>query len=82
MAEKEYESVAIVCKSKAEADVFEKIINTKYSLHSKINIKVLPLYLAKGLEYDCVAVWDISRDCMYTACTRAMHELLIINKGE
>lgn len=82
MAEKGYESVAIVCKSKAEADVFEKIINTKYSLHSKINIKVLPLYLAKGLEYDCVAVWDISRDCMYTACTRAMHELLIINKGE
>ena len=39
------------------------------------------LYLAKGLEYDCAALWDIPDELMYTACTRAMHELLIIKKG-
>ena len=52
----------------------------EYALTSKINFKVLPLYLAKGLEFDCAIVWDMPEDMMYTACTRAMHELIVINK--
>lgn len=78
--EKGFENVAVICKSNAEAVKFEKAIQLEYSLSNKINFKVLPLYLAKGLEYDCAIVWDIPEDMMYTACTRAMHELLVIEK--
>ena len=78
--EKGFENVAVICKSNAEAVKFEKAIQLEYSLSNKINFKVLPLYLAKGLEYDCAIVWDIPENMMYTACTRAMHELVVIEK--
>ena len=78
--EKGYENVAVICKSNKEAVNFEKAIQLEYSLSNKINFKVLPLYLAKGLEYDCAIVWDVPDDMMYTACTRAMHQLVVIKK--
>ena len=78
--QKGYENIAIVCKSNSEAKKIETAMNMEYALTSKINFKVLPLYLAKGLEFDCAIVWDMPEDMMYTACTRAMHELIVINK--
>ena len=45
---------------------------------------ILPVYLAKGLEFDAVVGWDISattyrneadRDILYTLCSRALHHL-------
>lgn len=50
-------------------------------------ILILPLYLAKGLEFDAVIGYDVSattyhqasdRDLLYTLITRAMHDLTII----
>lgn len=47
---------------------------------------VLPVYLAKGLEFDAVLVFDASKEMyvseyeryhLYTACTRAMNQLFI-----
>lgn len=52
---------------------------------------VLPVYMAKGLEFDAVVVCDASagnhghmalRRALYTACTRAMHELAVVYAGE
>lgn len=52
---------------------------------------VLPVYLAKGVEFDAVVVYDASaarypgesdRKLLYTACTRAMHELHVFSLGE
>ncbi len=82
MHNKGYENIAIICRSKKEANIFSGQLKLEYSLISKINLKILPLYLAKGLEYDAVVVWDIANPSMYTACTRAMHDLLVIKKGE
>ncbi|MQS89732.1 RNA polymerase recycling motor HelD [Companilactobacillus mishanensis] len=51
---------------------------------------VLPSYLAKGLEFDAVIVWDASKDkfdedeqqLIYTITSRAMHKLTITAIGE
>ena len=48
-------------------------------------ILVIPSYLAKGIEFDAVVLYDCSqykkeseRKLFYTVCTRAMHELHMI----
>lgn len=50
-------------------------------------IIVVPSYLAKGLEFDSVIMWDASDACypdesdrqlVYTICTRAMHRLTVV----
>lgn len=52
---------------------------------------VIPVYLAKGIEFDAVLVYDASeeqyrtehdRRPLYTACTRAMHGLTVSSIGE
>ncbi|WP_332238184.1 RNA polymerase recycling motor HelD [Sporolactobacillus sp. KGMB 08714] len=52
---------------------------------------IIPAYLAKGIEFDAVIVNDASaanfhrpneRTIFYTACTRAMHELVLLSSGE
>jgi len=54
-------------------------------------VSVLPSYLAKGIEFDAVLVWDASaarygreqdRKLLYTVCTRALHVLRIFYTGE
>jgi DNA helicase-2/ATP-dependent DNA helicase PcrA len=47
-------------------------------------ISVIPAYLAKGIEFDAVLIWDASpygesdRKLLYTAFTRAMHNLAVM----
>lgn len=52
---------------------------------------VIPAYLAKGVEFDAVLIHDASsqtyhreseRKLFYTACTRAMHQLMLYSTGE
>jgi DNA helicase-2/ATP-dependent DNA helicase PcrA len=52
---------------------------------------VLPVYLAKGLEFDAVVVWNSGathyfreneRKLLYTASTRALHQLSVCYTGE
>lgn len=52
---------------------------------------VIPAYLVKGVEFDAVLIYDASsrtyhreseRKLFYTACTRAMHRLLLYTTGE
>lgn len=54
-------------------------------------VSVMPSYLAKGIEFDAVLVWDASSDrygreqdrkLLYTVCTRALHELRVFVLGE
>ncbi|TVX96490.1 AAA family ATPase [Cohnella terricola] len=54
-------------------------------------VSVLPAYLAKGIEFDAVLVWDASserygkekdRKLLYTVCTRALHILHVYYTGE
>ncbi|MNT87371.1 Helicase IV [compost metagenome] len=52
---------------------------------------MIPAYLAKGIEFDAVLIYDASseaysreseRKLFYTACTRAMHRLLLYTDKE
>jgi len=52
---------------------------------------VVPSFLAKGLEFDAVIVWQASasrfgaddeRQLLYTICSRAMHRLSLVAVGE
>jgi DNA helicase-2/ATP-dependent DNA helicase PcrA len=52
---------------------------------------IIPTYLAKGIEFDAAIIYDASsanysreseRTIFYTACTRAMHELILLSNGE
>ena len=70
----------------AETGVRATLIRTENQRLVK-GIIVVPSYLAKGLEFDSVIMWDASSDCygderdrqlVYTICTRAMHRLTII----
>lgn len=54
-------------------------------------IMVLPVALTKGLEFDAVLLYDASEDnypledshvkLLYVACTRALHELCVLHRG-
>ncbi|UQZ83778.1 Helicase IV [Paenibacillus konkukensis] len=94
-----YESVAIICKTAGEsAAAYEALrerlplqLVTKNTPEFVKGMLVLPAYLAKGVEFDAVIIYDGSqeqyhreseRKLFYTACTRAMHLLHIYALGE
>lgn len=52
---------------------------------------IVPSFLAKGLEFDAIIVWEANstnfgddgeRELLYTICSRAMHRLSIMSTGE
>jgi DNA helicase-2/ATP-dependent DNA helicase PcrA len=58
----------------------------------KGGISVLPVYLAKGLEFDAVILMDVDAEhytqsiidakLLYVGCTRCLHELWLLYSGE
>lgn len=95
----QYNTIAIICKSAAESTTaYEALSNVKdiklvksSSLEYEQGVVVIPAYLAKGIEFDAVIIYDASvqvygdeslRRLFYTACTRAMHHLQLYSVGE
>ncbi|THF84261.1 RNA polymerase recycling motor HelD [Cohnella fermenti] len=96
-----FESIAVIAKTAAEsaragellaAQGCEKLrLVTKSTPSFEKGTSVIPAYLAKGVEFDAVLVYDASsrtysreseRKLFYTACTRAMHRLRLYSVGE
>jgi DNA helicase-2/ATP-dependent DNA helicase PcrA len=96
-------SIAIITKSQAEANkAYDRLssfpaIGEKLRLVNKSTpqfehgLLVIPAYLAKGVEFDAVLIYDASARCysreserklFYTACTRPMHRLRLYNPGD
>ncbi|MDT3427246.1 DNA helicase-2/ATP-dependent DNA helicase PcrA [Paenibacillus forsythiae] len=94
-------AIAVITKTAAESrEAYEELMAqgcgelrlvTKATLTFEKGIVVIPAYLAKGIEFDAVLIYDASaevygreseRKLFYTACTRAMHRLLIYTTGE
>jgi DNA helicase-2/ATP-dependent DNA helicase PcrA len=97
--DKNYKSIGIITRTAKEA-------NEVYNfLKDKINVRVImrdddeyvsdtliiPAYLAKGLEFDVVLIYnagDENYNCeeerllLYTACTRALHVLCVYYSGK
>lgn len=92
-------SIAIICKSAEECkEAFEGLgmiegLKQMKSTSSEYEqgVVVIPMYLAKGIEFDGVIIYNASnqvygeeslRRAFYTACTRAMHHLQLYSVGE
>jgi DNA helicase-2/ATP-dependent DNA helicase PcrA len=99
MQDEGHRSIAVICKTVRESrEAYNalnntlplKLIGTETSSFEQGTV-VIPSYLAKGVEFDGVVIYDASRDSygqeserklFYTACTRAMHELHVCYTGE
>ena len=90
-----YKTIAIITKDKNDSDTIYKrlsdTINVQLITKDKIsynnNITILPCYLSKGLEFDCVIVVNeqkydknsvLDMKLLYVSKTRALHKLIII----
>ena len=99
LSEQGYEHTAIICKTAEECEqVYEALKDelpmkriAKTTPSFVTGTLVIPSYLAKGVEFDAVVLYDASqqtyrreseRKLFYTACTRAMHQLHIYSLGE
>ena len=95
----DFQTVAILTKT---ADQAELVVETLRYYPEKVqllhamdrtrtaNILVMPIYLAKGLEFDAVIGYDVSQNnypddkaigLLYTLASRAMHALHLITIG-
>lgn len=96
---KEEGTVAIITKNLKEAESLHQ--HTYHELHPNLlsdtdsslpkGVVIMPIYLAKGLEFDSVISWNVSEEnypsekyvgILYTIATRAMHSLTMISIGK
>lgn len=90
-----YKSTAIITKDEKEAEKIYKLLKKDIKIsyieastkQFHKDIVIIPAYLAKGLEFDSVIIYNDrnnsyrknERNLLYVACTRAQHELYIYN---
>lgn len=87
-----HKTIAVICKTAIESKKAYELLKNDFPLHLiekgtlfyEQGILVIPSYLAKGIEFDAVIVFDSSeykreseRKLLYTVCTRAMHDLYL-----
>lgn len=101
LQEEGFGSIAVITKTAAEScEAYEALtargnqnlrLVTKETPIFENGTMVIPAYLAKGVEFDAVLIYDASsqvyrreseRKLFYTACTRAMHRLLLYSAEE
>jgi DNA helicase II / ATP-dependent DNA helicase PcrA len=92
---KGYDTIAVICKNDKESRELNNLISNAVdiklvSLEAKeveAEVIIIPAYLAKGLEFDAVIVYNVSkgnyikeidRRLLYIACTRALHSLTLL----
>jgi DNA helicase-2/ATP-dependent DNA helicase PcrA len=99
LKQQNYKTIAVIAKTAEESrQAFQALpeamsarLLTKETSSFEKGMLVLPAYLAKGIEFDAVIIYNASSECyqdeyernlFYTACTRAMHELHLFSLGE
>ncbi len=85
-AESGFQSLAVLCKCRAPADLPDAEALRRLVGREK-QVSVIPIHAAKGMEYDQVIVWDCTREAyhtsrdrslLYIAATRALHSLTFL----
>jgi len=94
-----FETIAVICKTQQQAEIvysslkksLDLILVEPHDKYFKKGTLVVSTFMAKGLEFDAVIVYDANTDnykneldkrLLYIACTRALHELVICYTGE
>jgi len=97
--EQGHQSIAVITRTVKEAEQVYSFLKDKVHVHAILkdddeymgDTLVIPSYLAKGLEFDVVLIYNAGgenyngeeeRLLLYTACTRALHVLCIYYAGE
>jgi DNA helicase-2/ATP-dependent DNA helicase PcrA len=102
--EKGCQTIALLCKTGGEAARWQRRLQaaapavrliaggeSAAAERSLEGTTVMPIYLAKGLEFDAVVVLSADRRTfhtpddkrlLYIACTRALHHLTLLYTGE
>lgn len=94
-------TIAVIGRTDDECrDMYEKLTNKGLSVNVieadqskyKGGISVVPVYLAKGLEFDAVLLIDVDEEhykntkhdakLLYVGCTRSLHDLWIFHSRE
>ncbi|MDA2005304.1 AAA family ATPase [Bacillus thuringiensis] len=94
-------TIAVIGRTDDECrDMYKKLTNAGLTVNvieadqSKYEggISVVPVYLAKGLEFDAVLLIDVDEEhykntkhdakLLYVGCTRSLHDLWIFHSGE
>ncbi|MDM5433683.1 3'-5' exonuclease [Bacillus hominis] len=94
-------TIAVIGRTDDECrDIYEKLTNAGLTVNvieadqSKYEggISVVPVYLAKGLEFDAVLLIDVDEEhykntkhdakLLYVGCTRSLHDLWLFYSGE
>jgi DNA helicase-2/ATP-dependent DNA helicase PcrA len=85
-----HQTIAVICRTAKESKQVHADLKNEIPLHLiekgtisyEKGILIIPSYLAKGIEFDAVIIYDSSRyreeserKLFYTVCTRAMHVL-------
>lgn len=94
-----YESIAVIGKSQREAtEIYHRLMKyikvnlvTANDIALNKGVIAVPVYMAKGLEFDTVLVYqasaenyssELDRKLLYVPCTRALHRLSQYHTGE
>lgn len=94
-----YETITILCKTNQQARQVHKALReyleiklvSEEDTYLAKGILIMPIYMAKGLEYDAVIVYDVNnvnyynrfdKQLLYIAGTRALHRLALFYVGE
>lgn len=97
--EEKYQSVGLLCKTEKDAKSLYHRLKERLEIRfigsdTITDIKgvfILPLYMAKGLEFDAVLLCDTDsahyateedKKLLYIGCTRALHRLSLFYSGE
>jgi DNA helicase II / ATP-dependent DNA helicase PcrA len=97
--EKGYKSIGVITRTNKEADEVYSFLKDKVQVKSVSrdddeytnDTLVIPAYLAKGLEFDVVIIYNAGNEnycceeerlLLYTACTRALHMLCVYYSGK
>ena len=99
MQAKDYQTLAIITKTMQEAQAVYEQIEANHDVElvteqtkSLLNgILVIPIYLAKGMEFDAVILYEVNaenyhsendRQLLYVGCSRALHALCLQTSSE
>jgi DNA helicase-2/ATP-dependent DNA helicase PcrA len=95
LRKKGYDTIAVICKNAKDSQELYNLINSRIDIklvsledeEVQAEIIIIPAYLAKGLEFDAVIVYNVSKEnfireidrrLLYIACTRALHSLTLL----
>ncbi len=95
--EKNYETIAIICKTQKQAELYYSYISGIEDLNllnenGEISkIMIMPASVCKGLEFDMVILPNVSsenyknfldKNMLYVSCTRALHKLCLTSHSD